>query len=283
MNYFIQQLNLLRMEKEADRLAFHELTHSLSTIERRENGMCWYPVAIRDTEIGRGDYLTIELERTTHQDIIHQLRFGMTAALFSNHAPKHDRIEGNIAHISGNKLKLSLRVDELPDWTRNGKLGVDIVFDENSYTEMENALRMANTFYEKKEGRLARVLTGELTPEFNNQPHYDFYYSLNDTQQNAVHRILNATDLAIVHGPPGTGKTTTLVQAIKALVKRDGEQILVVAPSNAAVDLLSEKLSTAGLNVVRVGNPAKVSESQLSLTLDSKITAHNSMKEIRRL
>src|SRR6478735_2379593 len=271
------------MEKEADRLAFHELTHSLSTMERRENGMCWYPVAIRDTEIGRGDYLTIELERTTHQDIIHQLRFGMTAALFSNHAPKHDRIEGIIAHISGNKLKLSLRVDELPDWSRNGKLGVDIVFDENSYTEMENALRMANTFYEKKEGRLARVLTGELTPEFNSQPGYDFYYSLNDTQQHAVHRILDATDLAIVHGPPGTGKTTTLVQAIKALVKRDGEQILVVAPSNAAVDLLSEKLSTTGLNVVRVGNPAKVSESQMSLTLDNKISTHSSMKEIRRL
>ncbi len=283
MDYFNQQLQLLRMEKEADRLSFRELTNSLSTIERRENGMCWYPVAIRDTEIGRGDYLTIELERTTQQDIIHQLRFGMTAALFSNHAPQHDRIEGSISHISGNRLKLSLRVDELPDWTRNGKLGVDIVFDENSYTEMENALRMADVISERKEGRLSRVITGALIPEFNKQPQYEFYYSLNETQQMAVHRILDATDLAIVHGPPGTGKTTTLVQAIKALIKRDGEQVLVVAPSNAAVDLLSEKLSAAGMNVVRVGNPAKVSESQMSLTLDSKISTHASMKEIRRL
>ena len=245
--------------------------------------MCWYPVAIRDSEIGRGDYLTIELERTTNQDIIHQFRSGMIAALFSNHAPKHDRIEGTIAHISGNRLKLSLRVDELPDWTRNGKLGVDIVFDENSYTEMENALRMAQAGSEKKEGRLIRVLTGELNPEFNKQPTYDFYYSLNETQQTAVYRILDASDLAIVHGPPGTGKTTTLVEAIRALVKRDGEQVLVVAPSNAAVDLLSEKLYSAGLNVVRVGNPAKVSEGQMSLTLDNKISVHPGMKEIRRL
>ena len=237
MTYFTQQLSLLRMEKEADRLTFQELTHSLSTIERRENGMCWYPVAIRDTEIGRGDYLTIELERTTNQDIIHQLRSGMIAALFSNHAPKHDPIEGNITHISGNRLKLSLRVDELPEWTRNGKLGVDIVFDENSYTEMENALRMAEVSTERKESRLTRVLIGELKPEFNRQPSYDFYYTLNETQQSAVYRILDASDLAIVHGPPGTGKTTTLVEAIRALVKRDGEQVLVVAPSNAAVDL----------------------------------------------
>jgi superfamily I DNA and/or RNA helicase len=86
-----------------------------------------------------------------------------------------------------------------------------------------------------------------------------------------------------VHGPPGTGKTTTLVQAIKALQQRDRQQILVVAPSNAAVDLVSEKLSDEGLNVVRVGNPARVNERQLALTLDSKVSAHNSAKEIRRL
>jgi ATP-dependent RNA/DNA helicase IGHMBP2 len=283
MNYFSEQLELLRMEKDADRLSFKDLTHSLSTVERRESGMCWFPVAIRDTEIGRGDYLTIELERTTHQDIVHQFRFGMTASLFSNHDVKHDRIDGTIAHISGNRLKLSLRVDELPDWTRNGKLGVDIVFDENSYNEMENALRQANANAEKKDGRLIRVLTGELQPAFNPHDALTTYNGLNETQQLAVNRILDAADLAIVHGPPGTGKTTTLVQAIRAMLKRDGRQILVVAPSNAAVDLLSEKLAAAGLNVVRVGNPAKVSENQMSLTLDSKITSHNSMKEIRRL
>ena len=106
---------------------------------------------------------------------------------------------------------------------------------------------------------------------------------MNETQQEAVHKILSANELAIVHGPPGTGKTTTLVQAIKAIIKQDHKQVLVSAPSNAAVDLLSEKLSEQGLNVVRVGNPAKVSERQLALTLDSKMSEHSSIKEIKRL
>ena len=102
-------------------------------------------------------------------------------------------------------------------------------------------------------------------------------------QQAAVAKILDANELAIVHGPPGTGKTTALVQAIKAIVERDRKQVLVVAPSNAAVDLLSEKLSDEGLNIVRVGNPARVNERQIALTLDSKMAAHSSIKEIKRL
>ena len=129
MDYFKQLQHLLQLEKETDRQNFLQQTASLPVITRRENGLTWYPIAIRETEIGRGDYLTLEVERTTHQDINHQLRFGMTAALFSNHNAKEDRIQGTIAHISANKLKLSLRVDELPDWTRNGKLGIDALFD----------------------------------------------------------------------------------------------------------------------------------------------------------
>jgi ATP-dependent RNA/DNA helicase IGHMBP2 len=284
MDYFRHLQQLLKLEKEADRQSYRELTAKLSIAGRRENGIAWYPVAIRDTEIGRGDYLTIEVERTTHKDIIHQLRFGMTAALFSNHDPQQDRLEGTITHISGDRLKLSLRTDELPDWSRNGKLGIDVVFDENSYTEMENALKQAPVRAEKKEeGRLVQVLTG------NNPATYDERLKpydnpkLNTKQNEAVNKILRANELAIVHGPPGTGKTTTLVQAIKALIQQQPQQVLVTAPSNAAVDLLSEKLSDEGLNVVRVGNPARVNERQMGLTLDAKISAHASAKEIKRL
>ena len=284
MDYFKRLQELLQLEKEEDRRSYEQLLRNTPIIERREAGMTWYPVAIKDTEIGRGDYLTVEIERTTHQDIVHQLRFGMTAALFSNHDPKEDRIEGTISHISGNKLKISLRVDDLPDWTRNGKLGVDAVFDENSYSEMEYALKLAPLVAEKKEeGHLLNTLIGSKPATF--QPRTTPYtnHSLNASQQVAVEKILSANELAIVHGPPGTGKTTTLVQAIKALLQQDRQPILVVAPSNAAVDLLSEKLSTIGLNVLRIGNPARVSEEQLSLSLDSKITAHPSFKEIKRL
>lgn len=283
MDYFKRLRELLLIEKEEDKRSYERLTQMLSVADRREAGMTWYPIAIRDTEIGRGDYLIIEVERTTHTDLLHQLRFGMTAALFSNHDPKNNRLEGIISHISGNRLKLSLRVDELPDWCRNGKLGIDAVFDQNSYEEMEAALKAAPLVAEKKEeGELIRILTGSKKPTFHtNFPAPET--KLNAAQKEAVQRIVSANELAIVHGPPGTGKTTTLVQAIKALLKADRKQILVTAPSNAAVDLLSEKLADEGINVVRAGNPARVNEKQMTLTLDHKISTHNSAKEIKRL
>lgn len=284
MDYFKDLLRLLKIEKEEDRSSYRKILDTMPVPERRIAGLTWFPIAIRDSEIGLGDYLTVEVERTTHQDLIHQLRSGMTAALFSNHDAQHDRIEGTISHISGNRLKITFSTDELPDWSRKGKLGIDAVFDEASYDEMEKAIKLAPVIAEKKEeGKLVRILTGHEKSTSNLQHPTSNFTSLNEVQQAAVNKILAANELAIVHGPPGTGKTTTLVQAIKALIDRDHKQMLVTAPSNAAVDLLSEKLSEQGLNVIRVGNPARVSEQLMSLTLDSKMAAHASMKEIKKL
>jgi superfamily I DNA and/or RNA helicase len=262
---------------------YQELAESTTVAQRREAGLAWFPVAIRDTELGRGDYLTVEVERTSNTDLPHQLRFGAPAALFSNHDAGVDRVEGTISFQGGNRLKLTLRSDELPDWTRNGKLGIDLLFDDNSYTEMFSALRQADALAEKREeGRLVRVLTGQEAPGFQVAVPAPTT-QLNRSQQTAVEKILAADDLAIVHGPPGTGKTTTLVQAIVALSARDKGPVLVCAPSNTAVDLLSERLTDAGLNVLRVGNPAKVSDQLQTLTLDSRMTEHASTKEIKRL
>lgn len=281
MDYFKRLQHLLQTEKEADKQSFRQLLETAAVTERREAGWSWYPVAIRDTELGRGDYLTVELERTTHTELQHQLRFGMSAALFSNHNARQDRVEGIITHISANKLKLSLRVEDLPEWTRDGKLGVDAVFDDNSYAEMEAALKSA-TIATGETAALVRILTGHGQPRFYQEEKLDSA-TLNTSQQEAVQKILDAQDLAIVHGPPGTGKTTTLVQAIKAMKMRHAGQLLIVAPSNAAVDLLSEKLDAAGVNVVRVGNSARVNEQQLSLTLDSRMAGHPRFKEIKKL
>ena len=281
--YFQNLLHLLKIERDADLRSYQQLSQSNSIAERRASGLSWYPIAIRNTEISRGDYLTVEVERTTHQDISHQLRFGATAVLFSNHDPKNDRLEGVITFQNGNRCKINLRVDELPDWASNGKLGIELLFDDKSYDEMRNALKNAEKLLEDGEnGNLISVLTGERKPSFREVIPYT-NSRLNRLQQESLNQILSARELAIVHGPPGTGKTTTLVQAIKALIKQDGKQILVVAPSNTAVDLLTEKLADEGLNVLRVGNPARVSDKLMSLTLDSQTSAHSSTKEIRNL
>jgi len=292
MDYFKDLANLLRKEQAEDRRMYQELAESTTVAQRREAGLAWFPIAIRDTELGRGDYLTVEVERTSNTDLPHQLRFGAQAALFSNHDAANDRVEGTISFQGGNRLKITLRTDELPEWTRNGRLGIDLLFDDNSYTEMFSALRQADLLAEKsEEGRLIRVLSGGQEPRFE-APAASSHPTgvqpapasrLNASQQAAVQKILAAEDLAIVHGPPGTGKTTTLVQAIVALSARDKGPVLVVAPSNTAVDLLGERLTDAGLNVLRVGNPAKVSEQLQSLTLDSRMAEHPMNKEIKRL
>lgn len=283
MDYFKNLLDLLRVEREEDRTQYRKLTETTSVADRRAAGLTWYPIAIRGSEISRGDYLTVDVERTTHQDIPHQLRFGMPAVLFSNHDPKADRVEGTISHQSGNRLKITLRTDELPDWSRDGKLGVEALFDDNSYDEMEAALKQANALLDKPGNRLISILTGNASPTFHTEVSPLFLPKLNPSQITAVEKIVSANELAIVHGPPGTGKTTTLVQAIKALYQQDHKKLLVVAPSNTAVDLLSEKLHDEGLNVLRVGNPARVSERLMALTLDHKMGEHPAMREAKKL
>lgn len=284
MDYFKRLLELLKIEREEDKQSYQRLIERSSVSERRAGGLAWYPIAIRGQEMSRGDYLTVEVERTTHQDLSHQLRFGMPAVLFSNHEPKKDRVEGVISHQGGNRLKITLRTDELPEWSRDGKLGIDLLFDDNSYDEMQSALKAADSIGSlEKEGHLIKVLTGGKAPSFDKDIYPITLPRLNPSQQRAVQNILAAQEVAIVHGPPGTGKTTTLVQAIKALIKKDNGPVLVVAPSNTAVDLLSEKLSEEGLNVLRVGNPVRVSERLSALTLDSKMSSHASVKDIKAL
>lgn len=284
MDYFQNLREQLKAEKTADQLNFQQQTANAAPALRRAAGLTWYPIAIRGTEPTRAEYISVELERTTHLELPHQFRFGAAAALFSNHNPREDRINGIITHASGNKMRITLHDEELPDWSRNGKLGVDLLFDDNSYNEMEAALKTAAARKEQaKEGRLIRVLCGEQNPVFDPLQPTVPNTKLNPSQEQAIQQILAAQDVAIIHGPPGTGKTTTLVAAIKALQSRQKQQILVCAPSNTAVDLLAEKLSDEGFNVLRVGNPARVSEQLSTLTLEAKIADHPSNKDIKKL
>jgi ATP-dependent RNA/DNA helicase IGHMBP2 len=282
--YFQQLKELLTIEQQTDRAQYQQILEQKSVHARREAGVCWYPIIIKGSEVTYGDYINIEIERPSDYVDTHQLRTGMPAVLFSQHNPKEDRAEGVIAFLRGNKMKLSTKLDELPNWIKNGKLGVDMLFDDNSYTEMFNALKNADDITEKNKSELHNVLSNKKQADFNSYitpvlPHQH----LNVFQKEAVQKIVQATQLAIVHGPPGTGKTTTLVASILELLKHNNPKILVCAPSNVAVDLLTEKLAEQKVNVVRIGNPVRVSENVLKHALDHKIAEHTSVKQIKQL
>ncbi|ATL48017.1 IGHMBP2 family helicase [Chitinophaga caeni] len=284
MDYFKKLSGLLREERKEDRSIYETLTASTSIYDRRANGLTWYPLANRGTEPSKGDYINVEFERTSYQDINPQFKSGSAVMLFSNHNPKEDRLEGTVTYLSGNKLKINFRTEELPDWADDGKLGIDTLFDDNSYDEMEKALTIAEKRLEAggKDDRLVKIITGLKKPEFYEQRKvHGLSEHLNTSQQLAITKIIQAEDLAIVHGPPGTGKTTTLVQAIAMQLEQGAKKVLVTAPSNTAVDLLSERLSEKGLKVLRIGNPARISERLESLSLDYQLAQHPANKEIR--
>jgi ATP-dependent RNA/DNA helicase IGHMBP2 len=282
--YFQNLEALLKLEQQTDRDQYQKLLAEKSVHARRDAGVTWYPIIVKGSETTYGDYINIDIERPSDYTDAHQLRTGMPACLFSQHNAKEDRIEGVIAYLRGNKLKLSTKVDELPSWTRNGKLGIDMLFDENSYTEMFTALKQASILSEQEKTPLINVLLGQKNVDANSTvssllPHSQ----LNVYQKEAVQMMVQANELNIVHGPPGTGKTTTIVAGIQELLKHGNPKILVCAPSNVAVDLLTEKLALQKINVVRIGNPVRVSETVLQHTLDQQISEHSTNKQIKQL
>jgi ATP-dependent RNA/DNA helicase IGHMBP2 len=271
---------LLKIERDEDYNQYKEHFSRNNINHRKVSGVTWYPIVITNTEIGLGEYLSIDVERTTNHNEPHLFSGGKMAALFSNNHPEAEHIQGTVKIIGPNKIRLALTIDELPDWCENGKLGINLLFDETSYKEMDIALEKVIDAQHNRLAHLRDVVYQIIPPQFHKVTEVLSLEGLNVSQQEAVQKIMAANDLAIIHGPPGTGKTTTLVQAIRQTLKQE-KQVLVCSSSNTAVDLLTEKLSREGIQVLRLGNPARISEEVIKNTLDAKLTAHESYKEIK--
>ena len=179
-------------------------------------------------------------------------------------------------------MKIIFYGTDLPSWVTNGKIGIQLAFDDRSFDEMQRAVRQVLNAKGDRLAELRDILLGKDQPTFEKDVfEYELPY-LNRSQNKAVHAILSAKDVAIVHGPPGTGKTTTLVAAIQQLVKRESP-ILVCAPSNPATDLLTERLAEAKLKVVRIGNLSRIDESLLKHTMEGILQDHPGMQEVKRM
>jgi ATP-dependent RNA/DNA helicase IGHMBP2 len=282
--------SMLRLEKEADQEQYRQKVLQRPLHARVREGVTWYPVRLKSDYIGTGERIIVELERATHLEQPHAFQSGKVVSVFSNaqSKPQRDYQTGVVNYVRDNLMVVTLNGEDLPDWIDGGSLGIDVMFDEVSYREMDYALKKVMEAEENRVAELREVLLGDagysildagsLIPSSQ----YPVSSVLNDSQQKALQKVIDTRDVAFIHGPPGTGKTTTLVEAILRTVKNEG-QVLVCAPSNAAIDLLVEKLSDRKLSVLRLGHPARVTEQSLSKTLDARIAEHSHFGELRAL
>lgn len=276
-------LKLIKQEWEEDLQQYKKKFLYTSLSDRKKEGICWYPVQVKNVKSGYGDRFLIELER---YDVTqsHVFQSGKSVSIFSNnesfHGQEH-RVNGVVNMVKKESMIVTLLEDDLPEWLSDGKIGIDLLFDEGSYREMETTLK---SLIKSEKGRLSElkeILLGYKSPEFDNKIHHN-QPNLNHVQNEALALIHRAKDVAIIHGPPGTGKTTTLIAAITQTLQSHA-QVLVCAPSNAAVDLLVEKLIDNNITTLRIGHPARVDDKILSQTLDAKVALHESYKDLRKL
>ena len=276
-------LKLLKLEWQEDLAQYKQKFLNSSLADKKKEGITWHPVHLNKSKIGMGERLLVEVERSdsTYASVFNS---GKSVSFFSTHESYNgsgNRVNGVINFVRQNTMTVTLQADELPEWMHGSKLGVDLLFDEASYREMEFALKKVISSENKRVDELKDILLGDKAPQFY-EKHTAPKSNLNFSQNQACELIANAKDVAVVHGPPGTGKTTTLIEAIQDSVIA-GESILVCAPSNAAVDLLVEKLIDRGIETLRLGHPARVEEKILNQTLDAKTAFHTSYRDLKKL
>ncbi|MEO1654370.1 MAG: AAA domain-containing protein, partial [Bacteroidota bacterium] len=278
---------LIEIERKEDLRQYQNKIILTPLKERVSKGLTWYPVQISYREIGAGENFYLSLDKVNHLKDNPAFQVGDSVSLFNqaSNAPKQANMSGVVASVWRDKIRIAFNVDELPDWLDYGSLGIDLLFDSITYREMNEAL---NKVMEAKNDRLAElraILGGKEKARFLSDqevPDYHNFPELNPSQNQAVRNILVARDVAIIHGPPGTGKTTTMVQAVKVTLEKE-KQVLVTAPSNTAVDLLTLRLAEKGLTVLRIGNPARMSEELSPISLEAQIAQHPDFRYLKKL
>lgn len=272
----------LATEKQEEIRRYREKVLKQNADQRRKEGVTWYPVVLQDEEVGLGGRLIVEFSRNAEGP--HLFSSGSVAALWVNRAGKRSKEEliGVVVKAGRQSMRLALDTDELPEWLVDGKLGIDLYFDERSYREMDKAVERVQNAANNRLSDLREVLYGKYSPSFDTPRPDPELPGLNASQQKALGIVSRALDVALIHGPPGTGKTTTLVAAISQTLKSE-KQVLVCAPSNLATDLLTEKLAAQGVKVLRLGHPARLTDAVVKHCLDAQFEAHARYPEMKKL
>ena len=273
----LQQRTLLQLEYYTEKEAFRKLTEQMGMQRKVKRGDAWFPLQVGKSFYNSLNQTAIEVFRTSDQDIEHNFEFGRPVMFFRSEGSeklKYFSFTGTVSYVDGDRMVItvpdSAPLLELQQST--DPIGVQLSFDETSYKLMFEAL---DRVMKAKNNRLAYLrdlfYSHQKAGRFSFEP-MKFPW-LNPTQKRAVNEVLWAKDVAIVHGPPGTGKTTTLVEAINETLMRES-QVLVCAQSNMAVDWISEKLVDRGVNVLRIGNPTRVNDKMLGFTYERRFESH---------
>ena len=274
-----QQRMLLEIEYNCEKDLFRKQTETMGLQRRIKRGDAWFPLKPGKSYYNSLNQLCIEVFRTGDEEIEHNFEFGRPVSFFrlagQPQSLTHLSFTGTVSFVDGNRMVVTVP-DAAPIadvLASTDPVGVQLSFDETSYKMMFEAL---DRVIRAKGNRLSYLRDLFYTPSMKAQR---FTFSplrfpyLNKMQEHAVNEVLCAKDVSIVHGPPGTGKTTTLVEAIYETLMREN-QVLVCAQSNMAVDWISERLVDRGINVLRIGNPSKVNDKMLSFTYERRFEAH---------
>ena len=272
----LRQRELLKLEYTAEKEEFQRLTETWGVERKVKRGDCWYPARTGRSYYNSLNSLVIEIFRDDDTEIEHNFEPGKQVMFFSvdgSDSLHYLKFGGTVSYAEENRMVVSVSnpatVSHLQSTER---LGVQLSFDETTYRLMTEALERAINAKGNRLAELRDTFYGLLpTATLQLQP-IQFPW-LNASQQKAVNSVLAAKDVAVVHGPPGTGKTTTLVEAIYETLRREN-QVLVCAQSNMAVDWISEQLGNRGIDVLRIGNPARVTDKMLALTYERRYEAH---------
>jgi ATP-dependent RNA/DNA helicase IGHMBP2 len=277
---------LLKKEKQADLDYFKTVIQNKPLAQRCAEGFSWYPLSIKASGFMYGERAFVTVEHGGKVDDPHQFRSGNIVNLFTKQTDVYKpEMSGTIHFISKNSMRIILNSKDLPDWLSGGSIGVDLLFDDRTYIEMERAVEKVINAKGDRLAELRDIFLG-IKPQYPNRELTDNTLwnieKLNASQNKAVQQIAQTPDVAIVHGPPGTGKTTTIVAAVKKLTQTENT-VLVAAPSNTAADLLTERLAAEGLQVVRIGNISRVDESIVRHTLENQLSTHPEAKNIKKI
>lgn len=273
-----QQRLLLELEYNTEKEAFRKQTETMGLQRKVKRGDAWYPLRVGKSYYNSLNQLSLEVFRTTDEEIECNFEYGRPVVFFRVDGESgriyYFPFTGSVGYVEGERMVVTVPdsacLSDVQACT--SMVGVQLFFDETSYRLMFEALDKVT----RADGNRLAYLRDLF---YSHRPAERFTFAatrfpwLNATQEKAVNEVLWAKDVAVVHGPPGTGKTTTLVEAINETLMRES-QVLVCAQSNMAVDWISEKLVDRGINVLRIGNPSRVNDKMLSFTYERRFESH---------